>query len=100
MLRRPDSIPSTDTIIQDPAMEPFFITKSSSGGYTVYERVIKGDNDTPYIKTICYPGNFSYALKSVAKELLNSNKKEYTSIQEYVDTYDSITERITGTTSI
>lgn len=63
MLRKPDSIPATDTIIEDKAMEPFFITKSSSGGYTVYERVIKGDNDTPYIKTICYPGNFSYALK-------------------------------------
>ena len=30
MLRRPDSIPATDTVIQDPAMEPFFITKSNS----------------------------------------------------------------------
>lgn len=100
MLRKPDSIPSSDTVIQDPAMEPFFITKSSSGGYTVYERVIKGENDTPYIKTICYPGNFSYALRSVAKELLNSNKKEYTTIQEYVDTYNDITDRITGATSL
>ena len=63
MLRRPDSIPATDTVIEDPAMEPFFITNSASGGYTVYERVIKGDNNTPYIKTVCYPGNFSYALK-------------------------------------
>jgi len=94
MLRRPDSIPATDTVIQDPAMEPFFITKSSSGGYTVYERVIKGENDTPYIKTICYPGNFSYALKTVAEELLNSNK-EYTTIKEYVTTYKNITEKIT-----
>ena len=42
MLRRPDSIPATDTVIEDPAMEPFFITNSASGGYTVYERVIKG----------------------------------------------------------
>lgn len=94
MLRRPDSIPATDTVIQDPAMEPFFITKSNSGGYTVYERVIKGENDTPYIKTICYPGNFSYALKTVAEELLNSNK-EYTTIKEYVTTYKNITEKIT-----
>ena len=28
MLRNPDTIPAGDTIIQDPAMEPFFITKS------------------------------------------------------------------------
>ena len=95
MLRKPDSIPATDTIIEDKAMEPFFITKSSSGGYTVYERVIKGDNDTPYIKTICYPGNFSYALKKVAEELLNRDKK-YESIKEYVDTYNSISERMTS----
>ena len=94
MLRRPDSIPATDTVIQDPAMEPFFITKSNSGGYTVYERVVKGENNTPYIKTICYPGNFSYALKTVAEELLNSNK-EYTTIKEYVNTYKNITEKIT-----
>ena len=52
MLRRPDSIPAGDTIIEDPIMDPFFIAISSSGCYTVYERVIKGDNDTHYIKTI------------------------------------------------
>ena len=79
MLRKPDSIPSTDTIVKDPVMEPFFISKSASGGFTVYERVIKGDNDTPYIKTVSYPGNFGAALKTVARELLNGdpNKKVY-----------------------
>jgi len=95
MLRRPDSIPATDTVIEDPAMEPFFITNSSSGGYTVYERVIKGENNTPYIKTVCYPGNFSYALKRVAEELLNSNK-EYKTIKDYVTTYKNISEKITS----
>ena len=99
MLRRPDSIPATDTVIEDPAMEPFFITNSSSGGYTVYERVIKGENNTPYIKTICYPARFSFALKVVAEELLNSNKS-FGSIKEYVKAYDEISEKITGVTSI
>ena len=46
MLRKPDSIPSNDTIIEDPALEPFFVSRSQTGGYTLYERVIKGDNDT------------------------------------------------------
>ena len=50
MLRRPDSIPASDTIITDPILEPFFVSKSSTGGYTVYERVTKGENDTEYIK--------------------------------------------------
>ena len=95
MLRKPDSIPASDTIIKDPSMEPFFISKSSTGGFTVYERVVKGENNTPYIKTVCYPGNFSYALKRVAEELLNSNK-EYKSIKDYVTTYKNISEKITS----
>jgi len=99
MLRKPDSIPSSDTIIQDPSMEPFFISKSSTGGFTVYERVIKGENNTHYIKTICYPANFSYALKTVAQEKLNE-KKSYDSIKEYVDTYKSISEEMTNSISL
>ena len=35
MLRNPDSIPASDTLIADPVMEPFFITRSQTGGYTV-----------------------------------------------------------------
>ena len=95
MLRRPDSIPATDTVIEDPAMEPFFITNSASGGYTVYERVIKGENNTPYIKTICYPSNFSNALKKAAEEILNTGK-DYTSIREYLSKYREIQEKITS----
>ena len=48
MLRNPDSVPASDTLIQDPVMEPFFITRSQTGGFTVYERVTKGENNTSY----------------------------------------------------
>ncbi len=99
MLRRPDSIPDGDTVIETSVIEPVFIAKSSSGGYTVYERVIKGENDTHYIKTICYPARFSFALKTVAQELLNSNKS-FKSVRDYIKSYDEITEKITGVTSI
>lgn len=99
MLRKPDSIPANDTIVEDPSMEPFFISKSTTGGFTVYERVIKGENDTPYIKTICYPANFAYALKTVAEEKLNM-KKSYNTIKEYVDTYKSISKEMTNAVSL
>tara|TARA_E500000318_G_scaffold112062_1_gene133834 strand:+ start:12851 stop:13156 length:306 start_codon:yes stop_codon:yes gene_type:complete len=91
MLRKTNSIPDTDTIIKDPIMEPFFIVKSSSGGYTIYEDVVKGVNNTKYIKTICYPGNFNFALKRVAEELLHSDsqKKQY-NLKEYIDRWNSI----------
>lgn len=95
MLRKPDSIPSSDTVITDPALEPFFISRSNTGGYTLFERVIKGDNDTEYIKTICYPSNFTNALKKAAEELLNKSK-EYNSIKEYVKEFKTIQTKITS----
>jgi hypothetical protein len=95
MLRKPDSIPSSDTVITDPALEPFFISRSTTGGFTLFERVIKGENDTEYIKTICYPSSFTFALKKAAEELLNTDK-EFASIKEYVEEYKSIQTKITN----
>jgi len=97
MLRNPDSIPAGDTIIKDPAMEPFFISKSQSGGYTVFERVIKGENNTEYIKTICYPSTFGGALKTIAKEILNGDplQREY-NLKEYVERWESVKKSLTS----
>ena len=101
MLRNPNSIPSGYTIIKDPVMEPFFITRSQTGGYTVYERVTKGENNTEYIKTICYPGNFNHALKSVAREKLNSGEKTiYNSLKDYVNRWETIQKEMLSMTSI
>ena len=97
MLRNPNSIPDGDTIIQDPVMEPFFIAKSQSGGYTVYERVIKGENKTEYIKTVCYPSNFGGALKTVAREILNGDPtKNVYSLKEYANRWESIKNSLTS----
>jgi|TARA_B110000908_G_scaffold30527_1_gene36175 hypothetical protein len=95
MLRKPDSIPAGDTLVEDPALEPFFVSRSQTGGFTLYERVIKGENNTEYIKTVCYPATFANALKKAAEELLNQSKS-YTSIKEYVAEYKKITDRITN----
>ena len=81
------------SILVKPLNKTFFIAKSSSGGYTVYERVVKGENNTNYIKTICYPATFSYALKKAAEELLNNNKN-YNSIENYIKEYKGIEERL------
>ena len=100
MLRRPDSIPAGDTVIEDPIMEPFFIAKSASGGYTVYERVIKGENNTHYIKTICYPANFNHALKTVSREMLNNKSNHYTSIKDYIEEWSIIENKMSTLTTI
>ena len=95
MLRNPDSIPAGDTIISDPAMEPFFISRSQTGGFTVYERVVKGENKTSYIKTVSYPSNFGNALKTVAREKLNEEGKTY-SLKEYVDRWEDVKNSLTS----
>lgn len=100
MLRKPDSIPAGDTLIEDPVMEPFFICKSSSGGYTLYERVVKGENNTEYIKTVCYPSTFNSALKATARELLNSKRVHYKTIKSYIKEWKDIQEKLSLLTAI
>ena len=95
MLRKPDSIPSSDTVIRDTAMEPFFITRSQTGGYTVFENVIKGENNTEYIKTISYPSTFGNALKVVAREMLNTEGQTF-SLKEYVDRWENVKSSLTS----
>jgi hypothetical protein len=95
MLRKPDSIPSGDTVIVDPAMEPFFITRSQTGGYTVYQRVVKGENNTEYIKTLGYPSNFGSAIKMVAREILNEGGKTY-DLKTYVKRWEDVKNSLTS----
>jgi hypothetical protein len=100
MLRNPNTIPASDTVIQDPAIEPFFITNSSTGGYTVYERVNRGKEDNAYLRTVCYPSTFNHALKVIAKEKLNTgDTTEYATIREYVQRWEAITKSIENATS-
>lgn len=101
MLRNPDSISSGDTIIEDPGLEPFFITRSQVGGYVVYERVVKGENKNNYLKTIGYPANFNYALKMIAREMVNNGSdKHYNSLKDYIKEWEVIEKKLSKLTSI
>lgn len=95
MLRNPNSIPAGDTLIQDPAMEPFFISRSQTGGYTVYERVVKGEKNTEYIKTLGYPSTFGSALKMVAREILNEGGKSY-DLKTYMKRWEDVKNSLTS----
>jgi len=101
MLRDPNSIPTGDTIIEDPAIEPFFITRSQVGGYVVYERVTKGENNNEYLKTMGYPSTFNHALKMVSKEMVNAgNERHFSSIKDYIIEWEKIQEKLSNLTSI
>jgi hypothetical protein len=50
---------------------------------------------------VCYPSTFTGALRTVAKELLNSGEKtKFTSVKEYMQKWDAITTRMEHIVSI
>jgi hypothetical protein len=101
MLRNPNTIPAGDTVIEDPIMEPFFITHSSSGGYAVYERVTRGKDGKAYLRTVCYPSTFNYALRAISKELLNyGSNKHFSTIKEYIEEWNSIEQSMRTMTTL
>lgn len=101
MLRRPDSISATDVLIEDKLIEPFFITKSPTNGYTLFERVETGKDSNQYIKTVGYFSNFGNCLKRVSKELVSYNNKDhYQSIKDYLQTYSDLESKIRTLTEI
>lgn len=101
MLRNPDSISVNDILIEDPLMEPFFITKSDNSGYTLYERVKTGKSEKDYIKTIGYFSNFGNCIKRVARELISHQKQtQYSSIREYIKTYSDLEQKMKTLTEL
>ena len=101
MLRRPDSIPTSDILIEDTLIEPYFISKSPGNGYTLYERVKTGKEAKDYIKTVGYFSNFGNCLKRIARELISHKSKDhYSSIKEYIKTYSDLESQIKTLTEI
>ena len=86
--------------ITDPAMEPYFISMDDNC-MTVNIKVIPDarytDSGKEYTKIVGHYSNLGSALKSIAKDKVNS--KSYDSIQGYVTEYqnmiNSFTEKIT-----
>jgi hypothetical protein len=87
------------TIIEDPKMEPYFITKDDHC-YTVNERITPNKNHfrtkgkgKEYHKPQTYHPNLGGALESISKHLLHT-KKNYTSIEQVIEEYRQIETKI------
>jgi hypothetical protein len=81
--------------INDPAMEPYFISMDDNC-MTVNIKVTPDarytENGKEYVKIVGHYSNLSNALKSIAKEKANSNS--YDSLREYIDEYQSIINQL------
>lgn len=81
------------TIISDPVLEPFFIIRYIGGGFGVVKKQVDKTGDLR-ARVISYPSTFLSCLNYIGKEHLNEGEKEFSSIQEYIETWDKISTRI------
>lgn len=96
--------PSKDTqtqnpnycIIRDPLIEPFYISKDATN-FTVLEKTIstrgfagKKATGKEIEKTVGYYSSFKNALNRIAKEKFYKNQSEYSSIQDYIGSWNKV----------
>lgn len=82
--------------IKDPAMEPFYIVKDATN-FTVMEKSIstrgfggKEASGKEQEKVVGYYSSFANALNSIAKQKFYLNQGDYTSIKEYLTTWNKV----------
>jgi hypothetical protein len=87
---------SNHCTIKDPLIEPYYIVKDSSN-FTVIEKSIstrgfggKSATGKEQEKIVGYYTSFSNALNRIAKEKFYQNQGEYSSIKEYIDTWNQV----------
>jgi hypothetical protein len=96
-----NQLPSSITMIKDPAMEPYFIGKDANS-YTVYETVYPGTNNKgrgrktrskEAIKTLSFHSSIGSALNSIAK-LKVEKRPVFNSIREYITAWEQVRDEI------
>ena len=95
MARKPNSL----TLIEDPSMEPYFITKDEHC-YTVNRRIKSNANhfrstgkSKTYSKALTFHSKFEDALKRITEEQLHT-KKHYKTLNDFLNHFLSIENNI------
>jgi hypothetical protein len=96
-----NQLPSSITMIKDPAIEPYFIGKDANS-YTVYETVYPGTNNKgrgrktrskEAIKTLSFHSSIGAALNSIAK-LKVEKRPMFNTIKEYITAWEQVRDEI------
>jgi hypothetical protein len=80
------------TIIKDPNIEPYFISKDNYS-YTIFKNISPQETNnitenSKYIKSFGHFSDFKNCLKALVKHKIE-DKKEYSSIGEYIKAYET-----------
>ena len=95
MARKPNSL----TLIEDPNLDPFFITKDEHC-YTVNRRITSNKDhfrstgkSKTYSKSLTFHSDFGDALKRITNEQLH-NKEHFKNLNDFLDHYTTIETNI------
>lgn len=80
------------TVIEDPVLEPYFIT-NSAGSFAVSKKRLTSKGTLGF-SDICYPSSFAGCLNTIAKEKIHEEGKIFESLKEYIDTWNEISGNI------
>jgi hypothetical protein len=90
------SVVNTQCVIKDPNMDPFFIIKDSSN-FTVMEVSVttrgfggKAATGKEQEKIVGHYTSFTNALNRIAKEKFYQNKGNYSTVKEYIATWNEV----------
>ena len=81
------------TLIEDPALEPFFITADQGGGYTIHKKRVDSKGQLKF-SDICYPGTIETCLLRIIKEKLNEPGKAFDTLDKYFQRANEIAQEI------
>lgn len=81
------------TVIEDPVLEPYFITNSGGGSFAVSKKRFD-KNGTLRYSDVCFPSTFEGCLNVIAKEMLHEEGRVFESIQNYIDSWKEISDKI------
>lgn len=79
------------TVIEDPVLDPYFITYS--GGFTVSKKRLDPKGNLKY-RDLCYPSSFLGCLDRIAKEKLHEDGTAYSTVQEYIEKWKEISNTL------
>ncbi len=90
------SVVNTQCVIKDPNMDPFFIIKDTSN-FTVMEVSVttrgfggKAATGKEQEKIVGHYTSFTNALNRIAKEKFYQNKGNYSTVKEYIATWNEV----------
>jgi hypothetical protein len=77
--------------LKDPVLEPYYL-QLDDYGYVLHKSITAGESGNDYSQVIGYYNSLAGALKALAKN--DTMSKNYDSLKNYIDSYESVINKL------